>query len=239
MDLEQYFSQEWKSVASAATGSDGGCFDCNICFDFAQEPVVTLCGHLYCWPCIYKWLHVQSASIASDEHPQCPVCKADISHASMVPLYGRGQPPAEAEVEGKAPYRGMVIPPRPSACGAQALVSSTPQTGQQLPYRNPYQNHNYTPDSYSSFEEASSSPLLNLGGTTVTGFHQPFVGMFGEMVYARVFGNSESLYTYPNSYHLVGSSSPRLRRQEMQADKSLNRISIFLFCCFLLCLIVF
>ncbi|XP_021597871.1 E3 ubiquitin-protein ligase RMA1H1 isoform X2 [Manihot esculenta] len=241
MELEQYFAQEWKSVASAATGSEsiGGCFDCNICFDFAQEPVVTLCGHLYCWPCIYKWLHVQSASLASDEHPQCPVCKADISHTTMVPLYGRGQSLAEADLEGKAPCRGMVIPPRPSAYGAQALVSSTPQNGQQLPYRNPYQNHNFNPDPYSSFEEASSSPLLNLGGSPVTGVHHPFVGMFGELVYARVFGNSESLYTYPNSYHLMGSASPRLRRQEMQADKSLNRISIFLFCCFLLCLIVF
>ncbi|XP_015574646.1 E3 ubiquitin-protein ligase RMA1H1 isoform X3 [Ricinus communis] len=241
MDFERYFPREWKSIASAATGSESfsGCFDCNICFDFAHEPVVTLCGHLYCWPCIYKWLHVQSASIASDEHPQCPVCKADISHTTMVPLYGRGQAPAEAEIEGKASCRGTAIPPRPSACGAQALISSPQHTAQQLPYHNPYQNHNYTPDPYSSFEEASQSPLLNLGGSAVTGFHHPFVGMFGEMVYARVFGNSDSLYAYRNSYHLMGSNSPRLRRQEMQADKSLNRISIFLFCCFLLCLIVF
>ncbi|XP_021599737.1 E3 ubiquitin-protein ligase RMA1H1 [Manihot esculenta] len=237
-DFEQYFAREWKSVAGSESSS--GCFDCNICFDFAHEPVVTLCGHLYCWPCIYKWLHVQSASLASDEHPQCPVCKSDISHTTMVPLYGRGQSAAEAEIEGKAPNPDIVIPPRPSAYGAQALISNIPPTGQQAPSRNPYHNHNYNPDPYSRFEEASSSPpILNLGGTTVTGFHHPFVGMFGEMVYARVFGNSQRLYAYPNSYHLMGSSSPRLRRQEMQADKSLNRISIFLFCCFLLCLIVF
>lgn len=242
MDFEQYFAQEWKSVASAAASPESfsGCFDCNICFDFANEPVVTLCGHLYCWPCIYKWLHIQSASLASDEHPQCPVCKADISHTTMVPLYGRGQVPAETEPEGKTTYRGMIIPPRPSACGAQSLVSNTSHTGQQLPYRNPYQSHNYNASNpYGGFEESSPSPMLNLGGTTMTGLHHPLVGMFGGTVYARVFGNSESLLSYPNSYQLMGSGSPRLRRQEMQADKSLNRISIFLFCCFLLCLIVF
>ncbi|XP_050213545.1 E3 ubiquitin-protein ligase RMA1H1-like [Mercurialis annua] len=236
MDFEQYFAREWKSVSSAAPGSENfsGCFDCNICFEFAHEPVVTLCGHLYCWPCIYKWLHVQSTSLASDEHPQCPVCKADISHTTMVPLYGRGQAPAEAEIEIKGASRGMAIPPRPSACGALALVSTAPHAGQQLAYRNPYQNQNFTSDPYSSFQDGTPSPLVNL-----TGSPHPFAAMLGEMVYARVFGNSESLYAYRNSYHLMGSNSPRLRRQEMQADKSLNRISIFLFCCFLLCLIVF
>ena len=29
-------------------------FECNICYELAHEPVVTLCGHLYCWPCIYR-----------------------------------------------------------------------------------------------------------------------------------------------------------------------------------------
>ncbi|XP_022723862.1 E3 ubiquitin-protein ligase RMA1H1-like [Durio zibethinus] len=237
MAFEQYYAQEWKTVPGASTSENlNGSFDCNICLDFAHEPIVTLCGHLYCWPCIYKWLHVQSASLASDEHPQCPVCKADISHTTMVPLYGRGQ--SDSELQGKALYRGMVIPPRPPARGTQALLSTTSPNGQQLPYRNPYQNQNYDPHA-PYYEEDSSPPLLNLGGTTVTGFHHPVIGMFGEMVYARVFGNSESLYTYPNSYHLAGSSSPRLRRLEMQADKSLNRISIFLFWCFLLCLILF
>lgn len=29
-------------------------YDCNICLEIAREPVVTLCGHLYCWPCLFR-----------------------------------------------------------------------------------------------------------------------------------------------------------------------------------------
>ena len=29
-------------------------FECNICFDHPNQPVITSCGHLYCWPCIYR-----------------------------------------------------------------------------------------------------------------------------------------------------------------------------------------
>lgn len=29
-------------------------FECNICLELARDPVVTLCGHLYCWPCLYR-----------------------------------------------------------------------------------------------------------------------------------------------------------------------------------------
>jgi hypothetical protein len=32
-----------------------GCFDCNICLEGCREPVLTLCGHLYCWPCLFRW----------------------------------------------------------------------------------------------------------------------------------------------------------------------------------------
>ncbi|KAK9922454.1 hypothetical protein M0R45_030918 [Rubus argutus] len=77
-------------------------------------------------------------------------------------------------------------------------------------------------------------------GAPITQVFNPMMGMFGEMVYARVFGNSiTNVYTYPNSYNLAASASPRVRRHVMQADKSLNRICFFLFCCFMLCLILF
>ena len=28
-------------------------FECNICLETANTPIVTQCGHLYCWECIH------------------------------------------------------------------------------------------------------------------------------------------------------------------------------------------
>ncbi|KAK9284441.1 hypothetical protein L1049_023614 [Liquidambar formosana] len=262
MAMEQYFQEavarndsikedessmeKWKSVSAAVTGPDdnpSAGFDCNICLDFVQDPVVTLCGHLYCWPCIYKWLHLQSISTENpdEQQQQCPVCKAEVSRTTLVPLYGRGKTTKPSE--GKAPHLGIVIPRRPTgpACGFDTLVTTptSPRPAQQLHHRNypyQYQSQPYYPPPGSY----TASPMLSLGGTTTTNMFHPMVGMLGEMVYARVFGNSiTNIYSYPNSYNLAGGTSPRVRRHVMQADRSLNRICFFLFCCIFLCLLLF
>ncbi|XP_019162269.1 PREDICTED: E3 ubiquitin-protein ligase RMA1-like [Ipomoea nil] len=212
MALAQSFGVEDSSEKASA------CFDCNICFDFACDPVVTLCGHLYCWPCIYEWFNVQGRS---DKHLHCPVCKTEMSHTSVVPLYGSGKKLPESEPESK--LSSLKVPPRPSA-RAQALT--VPHSHHRLSSHNSYQS--FSPPSFNLADNPAAMSV-----------NHPAVGMFGEMVYARVFGNSESVYAYPNSYHLVGNSNPRLRRQQIQADKSLSRITFFLFCCFLLCLVLF
>ena len=31
-------------------------WECNICLETAKEPIITQCGHLYCWPCIHKYV---------------------------------------------------------------------------------------------------------------------------------------------------------------------------------------
>lgn len=43
------------SDAAAASGvtEASTAFDCNICFETPTDPVVTRCGHLYCWKCLY------------------------------------------------------------------------------------------------------------------------------------------------------------------------------------------
>lgn len=81
---------------------DGGYFDCNICFVEAKDPVVTCCGHLFCWHCLYKWLHRRSGV------NECPVCKGEVSYETVTPIYGRGvnnvQDP-EADPNFKIPLR--------------------------------------------------------------------------------------------------------------------------------------
>lgn len=90
------------SSSSGSNNGDAGNFECNICFDLAQDPIITLCGHLYCWPCLYKWLHIHSHS------QECPVCKALIQEEKLVPLYGRGKnstDPRSKSIPGEIPNR--------------------------------------------------------------------------------------------------------------------------------------
>ncbi|KAK5854985.1 hypothetical protein PBY51_005129 [Eleginops maclovinus] len=63
---------------------DRATFECNICLDTARDAVISMCGHLFCWPCLHQWLETRPS------RQQCPVCKAGISREKVIPLYGRG-----------------------------------------------------------------------------------------------------------------------------------------------------
>ncbi|XP_076940517.1 uncharacterized protein LOC143609726 [Bidens hawaiensis] len=82
----------------------GGFFDCNICFSMASEPVVTYCGHLFCWPCLYRWLHAHS------DVKECPICKGEMTIKTVTPIYGRGNPTRVVEEDSD-----LKIPNRPQA----------------------------------------------------------------------------------------------------------------------------
>lgn len=58
-------------------------FECNICLDTAKDAVVSMCGHLFCWPCLHQWLETRPS------RKLCPVCKAAIGKDKVIPLYGR------------------------------------------------------------------------------------------------------------------------------------------------------
>lgn len=85
LDMDSAFGQSAAPSCSGNSSNDIGDFECNICFELAEDPVVTLCGHLYCWPCLYQWLHMHSRS------HECPVCKALIQEEKLVPIFGRGK----------------------------------------------------------------------------------------------------------------------------------------------------
>lgn len=49
------------------------------------EAVLTPCGHIHCWKCLYQWM--DSGQPGANE---CPVCRSGISRANVIPIYGRG-----------------------------------------------------------------------------------------------------------------------------------------------------
>mmetsp|Transcript_45169 Transcript_45169/g.125308 ORF Transcript_45169/g.125308 Transcript_45169/m.125308 type:complete len:171 (-) Transcript_45169:21-533(-) len=71
-------------------------FECNICLEPATEPVVTRCGHLFCWSCLHQWISqprrssVHSGLQPSNGNSLCPVCKAAVSAQTVTPIYARG-----------------------------------------------------------------------------------------------------------------------------------------------------
>nr|AGT15936.1 zinc finger, C3HC4 type family protein [Saccharum hybrid cultivar R570] len=105
-----------ESLALAVAGEpekDDSCgcnsnFECNICLDVAKEPVVTPCGHLFCWPCLYRWLYAQSPFC------ECPVCKGVVLKENITPIYGRGSEEGESTANPD-------LPPRPQANRRESL----------------------------------------------------------------------------------------------------------------------
>ena len=76
-------STEEDSTAKVKEPNSTSAFECNICFDTAHEAVVSRCGHLYCWSCIFQWINQKPHS------PTCPVCKGAISKETLTPIYGK------------------------------------------------------------------------------------------------------------------------------------------------------
>ncbi|KAM7276852.1 hypothetical protein ACFE04_018718 [Oxalis oulophora] len=248
MDVDRYFEdnyvrgekpspENWNS-ATESDNNPSSNFDCNICLDSVQDPVVTLCGHLYCWPCIYKWLKFQPRSSDEDQkQPRCPVCKAEVSHTTLVPLYGKdtnSNPPSNRR---KSHNLELVIPQRPLGlvCGLDRPRQSPRANFSPPQFQQPYP---YNSDMYYSSQESGylNSSSVNLSGTT-SNLLDPMLIMMSEMLYAGAYGNSvTNMYSYSNLYNMTSSGT---RRHIMQADKSLSRICFFLFCCAMSCLVFF
>lgn len=82
--------------------TSGGFFDCNICLEMARDPILTSCGHLFCWPCFYH-----------SNVKECPVCRVEVTNTSIIPIYGGGSGNSSSKSERKDTR--FMVPPRPHA----------------------------------------------------------------------------------------------------------------------------
>lgn len=88
-----------------------GAFLCNICLDPVKDkdPVVTQCGHLYCWPCLYQWLNTT--------HSTCPVCKAGVTVENVIPIFIK-----DSNEDPRKKHGSPKIPGRPAARRPEPVV---------------------------------------------------------------------------------------------------------------------
>ncbi|XP_078437166.1 RING/U-box superfamily protein [Wolffia australiana] len=165
---------------SGASNPDAGDFECNICFELAQDPIITLCGHLFCWPCLYKWLHVHARA------PECPVCKAMVQEDKLVPLYGRGKSSSDP--------RSKSIPHRPA--GQRPDTAPQPDPHQHFPHHGFGFTGGYPP--------VATARIGNFSLTA--GFGGLFPSLFNFHVQGfpdpSTYGHSTSFpYGFGNSFH--------------------------------------
>ncbi|MBA0740073.1 hypothetical protein Gogos_013296 [Gossypium gossypioides] len=119
--LEDEVSEN-KDDVEKGVSNDVGFFDCNICLDLAREPVVTCCGHLFCWSCLYRSLHKYS------DAKECLVCKEEVTIKTLTPIYGRGKVNLEPEEDS-----GLKTPPRPNARRVESWRQTIQRTALNLP----------------------------------------------------------------------------------------------------------
>lgn len=92
------------------TSVPGGYFDCNTCLEKAEDPILTCCGHLFCWGCFYQlpfiYLNIK----------ECPVCDGEVTDTEVIPIYGNGDDDTTT-TDGKTKREecGIRLPPRPNA----------------------------------------------------------------------------------------------------------------------------
>ncbi|GJQ15068.1 hypothetical protein GpartN1_g6859.t1 [Galdieria partita] len=156
-------SQDKDASSPSERATNSSLFDCHICFDSPNDPVVTPCGHLYCWSCIYKWM------VSHPDCPSCPLCKSSLEKDKIIPIYGRN---GQEEVD---PRTKVIpdIPARPSGQRTEPPRSSQSSGGTFQSPHSPFYGNPFYPGPFSSPVHHS-----NFGPFSVSAFG-PFPSLFG------------------------------------------------------------
>jgi len=82
---------------------------CNICHSVAFNSVLILCGHAFCWSCIYQWFETQTRNLRESS---CPVCGSFASKTECIPIYNTFENVNLTDLDGN---NDPEIPERPMA----------------------------------------------------------------------------------------------------------------------------
>ncbi|KAJ3427954.1 hypothetical protein M0812_25585 [Anaeramoeba flamelloides] len=139
---------------------------CGICFDTSIDPVLTNCGHLFCWPCLSRWLEIGKRT--------CPICKNPLRKKKhIVPIYN---PTQNSQLKNHS-YDKMKKLPRRSRSSRNR---NTQRNGIRLP------NGDFIPLNQAGFNFSSG-----LGSIFRNNFEQQFMYNRNQNVNGSVNGNED------------------------------------------------
>ena len=68
--------------------------ECPICLNNARLPILTRCGHIFCWTCIKDW-------VKKKEKLECPICKNGIKLEEVIKLYSGDNELKNGEIDDR------------------------------------------------------------------------------------------------------------------------------------------
>ncbi|KAI4389571.1 hypothetical protein MLD38_001785 [Melastoma candidum] len=215
----------FESSGTESSTGDSSDFECNICFDLAQDPIVTLCGHLFCWPCLYKWLHLHSHS------RECPVCKALVEEEKLVPLYGRGKSSSDPRTKS---VPGVNIPHRPAGQRPETAPPPEPNYFPQHGFGSMGGLGGFAPAATARFGNFTASAsfggfIPSLFNFHVHGYHDP-----------NGYGAAPGIpFGFPHTFHGGHGLANMYRHRGRQGhqDDFLKKLLLFIGFCVILVLI--
>ncbi|CAI9110017.1 OLC1v1009975C1 [Oldenlandia corymbosa var. corymbosa] len=199
------------SSTSGSGDNDASDFECNICFELAQDPIVTLCGHLFCWPCLFRWLRLHSHS------HECPVCKALIQEEKLVPLYGRGGSTTDPRSK---PVPGVEIPSRPA--GQRPQTAPPPEESMNFP--------NFGLGMWGGFLPVVTAGFGNFA--MLAGFGGLLPSIFSVQIQGMAPPAFDAGYAYPHGYpggYFNGANHRRAPAANQGGEAEDNKLLLIIF----------
>eukprot|EP00898_Chlorokybus_atmophyticus_P002312 jgi/Chlat1/3081/Chrsp21S00241 len=235
--------------AAGASGSGGeSAFECNICLEVASEPVVTLCGHLFCWACLYRWVEVDSRGPSGVSG--CPVCKAAVEPSRVIPLYGRGHQGGSgthpASSQGQKPAAGAGAggggeAGQGGAGGGAESIPTRPQGQRPPPPPPPPQHHHHHQPAFGVFAQpAGPFATAQFGSFTLSAGFGLFPSLFGLQFHAfPTPTHHHQQANVPNNSSHSSAAVPPAAEREMQQQQRLSQLLLMLGCLVIICLLWF
>mmetsp|Transcript_56462 Transcript_56462/g.146759 ORF Transcript_56462/g.146759 Transcript_56462/m.146759 type:complete len:177 (+) Transcript_56462:82-612(+) len=156
-----------------------GMFECNICLEEAAKPMVTRCGHLFCWACLRQWLDATASSVQQSGPlllgerlgdgrgavaSSCPICKASVTKQSLIPVLSPSSTTDPRHTYPDLPLRAEGEAPEPEPASAHAARGPA---GGSVPARGYAPGHGYFPVLFGlNWQGASLRELPAVGGRT-------------------------------------------------------------------------